>query len=373
MEKSEINRHLKKIYFNPSHSASFGGVEKLFKAVKSEGLNISRGDIRSWLKSQNNHVLFRAVRRKFSKRKVVVPRKFYQFDADTINMTRYRKDNKGYNYIFVAIDVLSRFAWTSPLKTLTGQEMKSCLRRTLTVVPTKLRTDGGSEFINRDVTSYLKSKNIESFQTLNSEKANFAERLIKSLKSKIVKYMKHRESPKWVDVLPLITQSYNETFHRSLGMTPKEALNSSDSLLWRAQYGPVAKSSEKRSSTKSYPRSRSYFKFKVGDTVKLSHAKSPFTREYDERWTNEYFTVTSRNNKQNIPMYTVKDWSNDPIRGSFYGPELQKVSSPEKDAKYKIEKIIKTRKRNGRKELFVKWLGWHRKFNSWVEESKTRS
>ena len=36
---------------------------------------------------------------------------------------------------------------------------------------------------------------------------------------------------------------------------------------------------------------------------------------------------------------------------------------------YKIEHVLKTRKRQGLNELFVKWLGWPKKFNSWIKES----
>ena len=33
-----------------------------------------------------------------------------------------------------------------------------------------------------------------------------------------------------------------------------------------------------------------------------------------------------------------------------------------------MEEVIKRRKRTGQKELFVKWLGWPKKFNSWINE-----
>jgi hypothetical protein len=52
------------------------------------------------------------------------------------------------------------------------------------------------------------------------------------------------------------------------------------------------------------------------------------------------------------------------IKGKFYEQELQKIEKT--DDVYKIEKILKTRKRNGRIEYFVKWLGYPEKFNSWV-------
>lgn len=37
-----------------------------------------------------------------------------------------------------------------------------------------------------------------------------------------------------------------------------------------------------------------HFKFKIGDSVRISHVHKPFDREYDERWTGEHFIVKSR-------------------------------------------------------------------------------
>jgi len=47
------------------------------------------------------------------------------------------------------------------------------------------------------------------------------------------------------------------------------------------------------------------------------------------------------------------------IKGSFYEPELQKTEQKV----FRIEKVIK---RKGDKSL-VKWAGYPKEFNSWVE------
>lgn len=59
-------------------------------------------------------------------------------------------------------------------------------------------------------------------------------------------------------------------------------------------------------------------------------------------------------------------------KGTFYAQELQKINVNLKDA-FKIEKIVKTRKRGGNKEYFVKWKYWPDKFNSWVPEADVKS
>ena len=66
----------------------------------------------------------------------------------------------------------------------------------------------------------------------------------------------------------------------------------------------------------------------------------------------------------------MKDLADEPIKGKFYEQELQKIVKT--DDVYGIEKVLKTRKRNGRLEFFVRWRGFPDKFNSWVSDVITR-
>ena len=368
MAKDDLNKYLTNIYYDAIHPASYGGVEKLYRFTKSEGKNISKGRVKKWLSEQNIYNKHKPIRYNFKRTRVVVPTKLYQFDADTVSMVRYVKDNNGYRYILILIDVLSRYAWTFPLKSLTGKEMVRALTQTLVKLPQKLRTDSGSECANSPVKSYLKSKGVDIFHTHNEKKANYAERLIQTLKTKITKYLQHTKSFKWVDILPKITESYNKTYHRSIQMSPAAAMRTDDVKLWIGQYNPVSKRVKKEPNKPS--RVREGYKFKLGDTVKLAFNRSTVERAYDEKWTDEYFIVTGRVIKQGICMYTIKDFDNDPVKGSFYESEMQKILIKEVNKVYNIEKIIKKRKRNGKREVLVKWEGWHRKFNSWIPESE---
>ena len=128
---------------------------------------------------------------------------------------------------------------------------------------------------------------------------------------------------------------------------------------------------EKGTRLKKRPSRSTHYKFKIGEQVKLSFLKRPFERAYDQTFTGEVFHVTERMMKQGIPVYTLKDYNNGPILGYFYEGEMQKAFVNE-DTVYKIENILKSRKRRGRKEVLVKWLGWPSKFNSWILESQVK-
>ena len=55
----------------------------------------------------------------------------------------------------------------------------------------------------------------------------------------------------------------------------------------------------------------------------------------------------------------VKFW-----KEQFYAEELQKVIKT--DDVYKIEPILKKRKKGRRVQYLVKWLGYQESFNSWI-------
>ena len=67
------------------------------------------------------------------------------------------------------------------------------------------------------------------------------------------------------------------------------------------------------------------------------------------------------------PTYKIADLDGEVIQGTFYDRELQHVVKT--DEVYKIEKIMRTRRRGRKKEYFVKWRGYPDKFNSWVDEA----
>ena len=108
------------------------------------------------------------------------------------------------------------------------------------------------------------------------------------------------------------------------------------------------------------------FKFNINDKVRISKYKTVFSKGYVPNWSEEIFVITELlARKPNV--YKLKDLNDEPIEGIFYETELQKILN--EDETYKIEKILKSRIRNKHKEIYVKWLGYSNKFNSWIQSS----
>jgi hypothetical protein len=64
------------------------------------------------------------------------------------------------------------------------------------------------------------------------------------------------------------------------------------------------------------------------------------------------------------PVCLVKGDHGEILEGTFYAEELQKVIKT--DDVYKIEPILKKRKKGRRVQYLVKWLRYPESFNSWI-------
>lgn len=223
--------------------------------------------------------------------------------------------------------------------------------------PLRIRTDRGQEFRAREVQRVLKRYNIRHLFAWSESKAAASERVLKTIKTKLYRYFTYRQSYEYVDKLQSFADSYNHTKHRTIDMEPADVTKNNSEAVRLATYFARNRDTKVRKKWR--------FKFKVGDRVRITHVRNIFTREYDEKWTGEIFTVASRFWRDTVPVYRLKDYNGEDITGTFYQSELQKVDLREDDM-WKIEKILKTRGKGRNKQYFVKWLYWPKKFNSWI-------
>ena len=142
--------------------------------------------------------------------------------------------------------------------------------------------------------------------------------------------------------------SYNNTKHSSIGLKPSEVNASNEGYVLRKLY-------RKKAPLK--------YKFETNDQVRISENRRTFKKGYLPHWTEEIFTI-NRRIPTDPPTYEIKDYNGEDVKGKFYAEELQKVTKT--DDVYKVEKIIKSRKRLGRTEYLVKWMGYPDSFNSWT-------
>ena len=85
--------------------------------------------------------------------------------------------------------------------------------------------------------------------------------------------------------------------------------------------------------------------------MRISKRRQAFEKGYVAGWWEEIFIVTDRFPTTPV-TYTIKDSADEKIKGMFYEPELQLIVK--EDNVYDVEKVLKTRRRNGNVEYYVK-------------------
>lgn len=293
--------------------------------------------------------LHKPARRNFPRRRIIIRHYGEVWQIDLLEVQPYASSNKGFRYILVVIDCYSKYLWTRPLKNKTGKEVTKAMRSVISqakYIVKHINSDHGSEMYNQYFKKLMKKYNINHYSTFTTKKAAIVERVIRTLKNLMYKEFSINGNHKWLHILQSLTEKYNNTKHRTIGMKPAEV--KPDTILNIFNYPITA------------PKK---IKFKYGDIVRISKHKGVFSKGYEINWSPELFKII-KINVSKPPTYLLEDMDGQPIHGCFYEQELQKTKLPDI---YLVEKIMAERNRNGVKQVLVRWLGFPK--STWINKS----
>ena len=338
---------LKRRYRDPTKPGSLGGAARFAKA---QGITVGRA--KRILQRELGYTLHKPTRRRFPTSRVLVFGPDEQWAADLVDVQKLKRDNKGTNYLLTVVDVFSKYAWVIPIKQKTGPLMAQTLAnlfKTSKRSPQKLQTDDGKEFYNKHVTKVLKEHGTHHFSTAGDTKASVVERFNRTFKQRLYRYMTTYNTIKYLTVLPKLVSGYNASFHRSIGMAPRDVNQNNTERVWNTLYG------DKKKKKKS--------DLKVGDRVRLNKKHRPFKKAYLPGWTEEVFIITRVDLDGNVPTYRITEWDDTPIKGTFYAQDLQKVVVTDDDL-FRIDSVVRRKK----DKVLVRWKGWPSKYDSWINK-----
>ena len=191
--------------------------QKLGLGVKKNAENLD-----TWEGLANE--LHKPIKRNFTKRRVIAHKVDDIWCSDLVDMQKLSKWNRGYKYLLMILDLFSKYGWIVPLKTKTGLEVSKAFESLLEKnKPKMLWVDKGKEYYNKNVLDLLAKDKITIYSTENEEKSSVCERWNRTIKDKMYKRFTMQNNTVYVDILPKILASYNNSRHRSIGMTPSQA------------------------------------------------------------------------------------------------------------------------------------------------------
>ena len=286
--------------------------DNLYKNLLQPGAFTNK--IVKYLQKNTTHSLHKGVRKNFLRRKIITHYPGHITQSDLIDMQKFSGSNSGYNYILVFIDCFSKKLWLEPLKTKSGKDTESALRRIIERVPFPVQSliiDEGLEYRNKFVISLLAQYNIHHYHIRTKHKASTAERVNRTIKGMIWKIFTESGTKKWVDKLSEIADNYNKTFHTSIKMAPND-------VTWK-NFEKVFKS--------LYPKIHSVVncRLKRGDKVRIALQKDIFEKGYTVNWSKDLFTITHIFQKNGVCWYRLLDKNGIIYPKSKYFFQLNKV------------------------------------------------
>ena len=141
------------------------------------------------------------------------------------------------------------------------------------------------------------------------------------------KYLTANNTHKYINALEGMIKKYNNTVHSSIQIKPKDVVrDKSITEVFNAIY-------------ENYKPIFPFYKFDIGDEVKIVKRKKTFKKGYVPNWSEELFVIDKQFDTSPV-TYSLKD---------------------------------RVLKQDFKKKLaFVKWKGYDERFNSWVKLSELK-
>lgn len=330
--KQNIDK-LREIYYNPKTGLS--SINNLIMNARKAGItssDLSDIAIRTWVAGETIHQT-KALPAKAAKNYSIPFRDngVGNINADLLDMSNYAQQNDGNKFIFVAIDVYSRYGWAYSIKSrkaedvlpaveyvfneLNKQKAKAQATEGTSVLHSipftdfSLTTDSGVEFMG-PVAKYCRENNIKRYYgspygstegtgklllPSTQNRTNLVERFNRTLLGLITSYIESRGNRRYIDALQDLVENYNNNINRGIGQIPALV------------YAGVSKPNKRR-----YPGDN----FEPGTEVRLLKSFSKFQKKSRE---NQYSDAVYKiESKREGARYKLDN-------GMFYLPSQFKV------------------------------------------------
>jgi ribosomal protein L21E len=194
---------------------------ELYKKAKNAHPSITKAYVRDWFNRQQTIQM---------SNKPVGKKEFlpiysetpYSFQIDLTFFPRYKKQNKGFEVLFTAININTRFAYAYACKTKDMDTILELLKKmeSKTII-NSITCDEGSEFKNKEFQEFCDKEEIQLFFVkADGHKLGIINRFHRTIKEKITQYFNSSDSVVWTNVLDDIIYNYNHSVNRGIGIEP---------------------------------------------------------------------------------------------------------------------------------------------------------
>jgi hypothetical protein len=216
---------LSKLFNDPK--TGFVGADKLLRRAKQYNSKITLTQVKEFLSHNSINQVFQK-----PTKEIAAPRihgRIGHYQADLTFLTRYKPQNSNYHILLNVINVNTTYVYGVALKDKTQGTVLNALERIrqrsiIDGRPLKvLQTDNGKEFTNNKIINWMQTNNIKSqyCEKVDKKCLGVGERLNRTIKLMIEKYLTSKNSNRWIDKLEDFVENYNSSYHSSIRKIPE--------------------------------------------------------------------------------------------------------------------------------------------------------
>ena len=191
------------------------------------------------------------------------------------------ENNRGYRYVLVMIDNISKFGWTVPLKNKNAQTIKDSFEKTIISSkrkPNLIESDRGKKFFNNIFQDFLIKSNIKIYSRNSSYGDVFPESFNRTIRDLLTRPVFERGDGNWINVFPTITKQNNNQVHTSTKLTLIQAsLKKNECYVFKNLLDKRKKKNPK---------------FQVNDLVRTADLKKIFSKGDTTNWSYNFYKIT---------------------------------------------------------------------------------
>lgn len=281
-------KQLKDLYYDTKHG--FSNNKKFYLTAKDHGLNFTHKQIDDFIKKQNVDQLFKSVKRQDQYSTITVEGIRSEFQMDIMVYDRYQYHH--YQYIYVIVDIYSRYACARAMTNRENTTIISCMEDMFKVMGIPKCISSDNEFDTLEYQKYCIKHDIETKYSEPGDilKNSIVERLNKTLAGYIKKMRVGSKIYDWPKHLSAIMDNYNNSYHRTIRNTP---------------FNIFFKGEKNKQDILIVPRD-----FDVGDSVRIKIKKHVFDKGDIETYSREVYKIE----KFEDGKYVLDDGNSYPAR-----------------------------------------------------------
>ena len=274
-DKSDKDQVIRQVYYDVD--TGFGSIAETYRDAKKILDTITYNDVKDFLERQKS----RQTKAYRGFNSYVASEPLQELQVDLGDFTASSDVNNGFRYMFLAVDIFSKYIHCVPVKDKKPAESIRAFKEILEVIgiPQNVMSDREGAWESTEFIRLLNQNKIKHI--ISTSPPPFSERAVQEIKNMIFARLEGLEIDKqnWTTILPAVLKKYNNRVHGTTELSPIEARKPENQI---QVYLNIRQKAQFK---------RRYPPLKISDQVRTYIKPHTFKKGWDSSWSKDVYKV----------------------------------------------------------------------------------